>query len=73
MSIVESLLKIVDPVQAQQREEERKVAREQPRREPSGDPPRFSCRVCGQEDLQGVYCPVCLADTMQRIGGPAPR
>jgi hypothetical protein len=30
MSIVESLIKLVDPVQAQQREEERRKDREQP-------------------------------------------
>jgi len=64
MSIVESLLKIVDPVQAQQREEERKAQREQPKREGDGDPPRFVCRVCGHEDIQKAYCPECLADTM---------
>jgi hypothetical protein len=64
VSIVESLIKIVDPVQAQAREEERKVAREQPKRERDGDPPSFVCRVCGHEDLQSAYCPECLADTM---------
>ena len=65
MSIVESLLKIVDPVQARQREEGRKVQREQPKRERAGDPPRFVCRVCGHEDIQKAYCPECLADTME--------
>jgi hypothetical protein len=64
MSIVETLLRIVDPVQAEQREQERKVAREQPKREDAGDPPRFVCRVCALEDTQGAYCPTCLADTM---------
>ena len=64
MSIVESLLKIVDPVEAQRREEERKVQREQPQRERDGDPPRFVCRVCGHQDIQKSYCPECLADTM---------
>jgi hypothetical protein len=69
MSIVESLLRIVDPASAQQREEERKVTREQPKREHSGDPPRFVCRVCALEHAQGSYCPVCLADTMERLRG----
>ena len=69
MSIVESLIKLVDPVQARAREEERRVTREQPKREREGDPPRFVCRVCGHEDIQGAYCPECLADTM----GRAPR
>jgi hypothetical protein len=67
MSIVESLLKIVDPAQA--REQERRIAREQPKREREGDPPHFVCRVCDHEDIQSAYCPECLADTME----PAPR
>jgi hypothetical protein len=71
MSIVESLLRIVDPVQAQHREQERKVAREQPKREDAGEPPRFACRVCALEDTQDSYCGSCLADTMQAV--PRPR
>jgi hypothetical protein len=67
MSIVESLLKIVDPVQAKAREEERRVQREQPVRNDDADPPRFACRVCGTEDDQGSYCPKCLAGTMRRM------
>ncbi|HET6149655.1 MAG TPA: hypothetical protein VFH68_19110 [Polyangia bacterium] len=66
MSIIESLLKIVDPVQAQAREAERRVAREQPKRERDGDPPHFVCRVCGRKDVQDAYCPDCLADTMTK-------
>jgi rubrerythrin len=64
MSIVESLLKLVDPVQARAREEERRVAREQPKRDHDGDPPLFTCRVCGHEGPEKSYCPSCLADTM---------
>jgi rubrerythrin len=71
MSIVESLLKIVDPVQAKQLDEERRVAREQPKRDDASDPPRFVCRVCGHEDIQNAYCPACLADTMQAAASPA--
>ena len=67
MSIVESLLKIVDPAEAQRREEERKAVREQPKRDDSGDPPRFVCRVCGLEDTQGNFCPSCLAGTMRKV------
>jgi hypothetical protein len=67
MSIVESLVKLVDPTQAAAREEERKVAREQPKRATPGDPPRFRCRVCGAEDEQSGYCPTCLADTMEPV------
>ncbi len=67
MSIVESLTKLVDPMVARAREEERKAERDQPKRDNAGDPPRFACRVCGHEDIEGGYCPTCLADTMQRI------
>jgi rubrerythrin len=67
MSIVESLTKLVDPMVARAREEERKAERDKPKREDAGDPPRFACRVCGHEDIDGGYCPTCLADTMQRI------
>lgn len=66
MSIVESLRKLVDPVQAQNRDEEQKNERELPRRANAGDPPRFACRICGHLDTQGGYCPTCLADTMER-------
>ena len=71
MSIVESLKKIVDPVEARRREEELLAEREQPKRNDDGDPPHFKCRVCGLEDLESSYCPSCLADTMQRV--PEPR
>jgi rubrerythrin len=71
MSIVESMLKLIDPVQAQAREEERKVAREQPKRDDTGEPPTFACRVCGHRDAQGSYCPTCLADTMERMAPAA--
>ena len=67
MSIIESLTKLVDPMVARAREEERKAERDQPKRENVGDPPRFACRVCGHEDTEKSYCPTCLADTMQRI------
>jgi rubrerythrin len=65
MSIVESLIKLVDPAQAQAREEERRVAREQPKRDDAA-PPLFVCRVCGHRSADGSYCPSCLADTMER-------
>jgi len=68
MSIVESLIRLVDPVQAQARAEDRRIQREQPKREVAGDPPRYRCRICALEDAAEVYCPVCLADTMRPIG-----
>ena len=69
MSSVESLKKIVDPVQARQREEELRKEREQPKREHSGDPPRYVCRICGHTSEDKSYCPECLADTMQPVRG----
>jgi rubrerythrin len=68
MSIVESLVKLVDPVEARRREEERRKDREQPQRNDDGDPPhQYECRVCGHRDREGAYCPTCLADTMQKV------
>ncbi len=66
MSIIESLRKLVDPVQLRQEQEERKALRETPVKETAGAPPVFVCRVCGHTDIQDAYCPVCLADTMSR-------
>jgi rubrerythrin len=68
MSIIESLVKLVDPVEAQRREDERRREREQPQRANASDPPpEFVCRVCGHRAQEGGYCPTCLADTMQKV------
>jgi rubrerythrin len=67
VSIIESLKRLVDPVQVRQEEAERKAAREQPKREPDGDPPQFACRVCGHVGTDQSYCPQCLADTMEPV------
>ncbi len=67
MSIVESLKKLVDPVQARAREEELRKEREQPKRDHSGDPPGFACRICGHVSDDKSYCPECLADTMRPV------
>jgi hypothetical protein len=68
MSIVEKLVKLVDPAEARRREEERRKDREQPERNDSGDPPHeYECRVCGLRAREGGYCPTCLADTMQKV------
>jgi rubrerythrin len=69
MAIVESLVRLFDPVQAREREAQRKAAREEPKRERDGDPPRFSCRICGHVSDDRSYCPECLADTMQPLKG----
>jgi hypothetical protein len=67
MAIVESLIKLVDPVVARQREEERRRQREQPGRSDAGDPPEFACRICGFRSTDRSYCPTCLADTMELV------
>jgi rubrerythrin len=72
MAIVESLVRLFDPVQARQREQERRAAREQPKREHDGDPPRFACRICGHLSEDKSYCPDCLADTMEPVKTKAP-
>jgi rubrerythrin len=77
VSIVESLRKLVDPVQAKAEEQERKRAREQPLREAEGgrpqdepaSPPLARCRVCGREDSAPRFCPECLAETMVPLPG----
>ena len=67
MSIVESLIRLTDPVQARELEEERRKQRELPKRDHDGDPPRFACRICGHESEDKAYCPECLADTMEPL------
>lgn len=34
-----------------------------------GEPPTLRCRVCGLEAPEPVYCPKCLADTMEPLRG----
>ncbi len=68
MSIIESLVKLVDPAEAKRREEELRKDREQPQRAHASDPPQeFVCRVCDYRANEGGYCPTCLADTMQKV------
>lgn len=67
MSIIQSLIRLVDPIQARAEEEKRRRAREEPKREHDGDPPRFACRVCGTVGDDKAYCPECLADTMEPV------
>jgi len=84
MSIIYTLKKLVDPIAARAEETQLKKAREDVRRQQSGDPPappeadtdgaaplRFRCRCCGMEQARGAYCPVCLADTMEPLEAPA--
>ncbi len=33
----------------------------------AAEQPRFQCRLCGHQDLQGQYCPECLAQTMEPL------
>jgi rubrerythrin len=66
VSIVESLRRLVDPVEARNQQEQRRSEREQPIREADGDPPNYRCRVCDYEGPEPSYCPSCLAETMKR-------
>jgi hypothetical protein len=68
MSIVESLKRLVDPVQARKEAAERKSAREKPIREADSGPPGFRCRVCGQLGKDATFCIDCLAATMEPLG-----
>lgn len=67
MSIVESLKRLVDPVQARKEEAERRRGREQRPRETEG-PPAFRCRVCGGLGRDAMFCADCLAATMEPVG-----
>jgi rubrerythrin len=66
MGIIESLTKLVDPVAARANEEGLKVVRETPERDATSAPPELVCRVCGHRSAKGPFCPVCLAQTMER-------
>jgi rubrerythrin len=74
MSILFSLRKLVDPTAHSIEECERRTERQRPRRAADGDRPperdrpleRWRCRVCGHQAGDGSFCPVCLADTMER-------
>ncbi|HVY37744.1 MAG TPA: hypothetical protein VHM31_07405 [Polyangia bacterium] len=68
MSIIESLVKLVDPAEALRREQELKKDREQPQRPHPSDPPHeYVCRVCAHRADEPGFCPTCLADTMQKV------
>jgi hypothetical protein len=63
VSIIESLIKLVDPVAAREQAAERERLRT-PSRQVAGPPRTFECRVCGHVGPEPSYCPVCLAETM---------
>jgi rubrerythrin len=68
VGIIESLTKLVDPAATREAEEQRRAARETPKKESAGAPPlRFECRVCGYRSAEGPFCPTCLAGTMERM------
>jgi rubrerythrin len=73
VSIIESLKKLVDPAAAQESEELRRVAREVPVKENTGAPPELVCRVCGHRSADSRFCPVCLAETMERVPSKEPK
>ena len=80
MSILDSLLRFIDPVQFREQQEERRRKRDAIPPELDGDevalpPPRpraaeaspLFCRICGYSGgPEHRFCPRCLAETMQR-------
>jgi hypothetical protein len=72
VSIIETLIRLVDPAAAREREAERERFRVEPGREEAGPPPAFACRVCDHLGPEPRFCPVCLAETMRPTDRVAP-
>jgi hypothetical protein len=85
MSILDTLLRFVDPIAHRERQEERRRKREAVPPDAEGDdvgvlperPPsaaadrRFGCRICAYETgSEHRFCPRCLAETMVPVPGP---
>jgi hypothetical protein len=80
MSMLDVLLRYIDPVQHRQRQEERRRKREVmppevdddfvdlPPPAPPSEPRELACRICDHRG-RDRFCPRCLADTM----APPPR
>ena len=66
MGLIDSLTKLLDPAAARAREEELGVVVEKPTRDDTTAPSDLVCRSCGHRQAQGPFCPVCLAETMER-------
>ena len=78
MSILDSLLRFVDPIEFRKKQEERRQKRkvqppgvdddvELPPSRPAGEAPPLVCRVCGYSGgPEHRFCPRCLAETMER-------
>jgi hypothetical protein len=67
MGLIDSLTKLLDPAAARAREEELGVVVKTPKRDDTGAAPELVCRICGHHSADGPFCPVCLADTMERV------
>ncbi|MBX5482302.1 MAG: hypothetical protein IRZ16_10775 [Myxococcaceae bacterium] len=80
MSIIRSLIRLVDPIQHREEEAKHKRWMQQfATPDPDdGDPPEEAslmqdvpiprrCRVCGRVEKEARYCPDCLADTLTPI------
>jgi hypothetical protein len=74
MSILDSLLRFIDPVQHRQQQEDRRRKREALPPDVDEDEvdvvapratkaPAMQCRICHHEGT-GQFCPTCLAQTM---------
>jgi hypothetical protein len=67
MGLIDSLTKLLDPAAARAREEELGVVVKTPKRDDTSAPPDLACRICSHRSAQGPFCPVCLAETMERV------
>jgi hypothetical protein len=67
MGLIDSLTKLLDPAAARAREEELGVVVKTPKRDDTSAAPELVCRICGHRSAQGPFCPVCLAETMERV------
>jgi rubrerythrin len=64
MSMLDPLLRWIDPIAYRQKMEERRKQREAPSPERARSPLR--CRICGYEGGPTTkFCPRCLAETME--------
>jgi hypothetical protein len=67
VGLIDSVTKLLNPAAARAREEELGVVVETPKRDDTHAAPDLVCRICGHRQAQGPFCPVCLAETMERV------
>ncbi len=67
MSLIWSLKKLIDPIQARKEEAGHQEHLVMPGQQESGDKISYQCKACGLIDERGDYCPQCLAQTMEPV------